>query len=390
MNNDSNNLNNNLEPVIEDLNDPAPVNNPSVDNVSVVTPTVNTVPENQPVAPVINNTVASTESIPATNVTAPNPASAPIVNNPTPPVSEVSPQPALTQPVSPQPVASQPISPSINQPVAQEVPVQSQLVIESLPENTDMSSTPVENAENESAKKELKRAETKKMIIYGVIIVILIGVLIYVLTKNNSPSAPSVTPPPEINTTTPTPVPVPTDAVLLNDVKIMGHQCIDTKCSVSIGDADNPVEYALNISNVDYFNSLNDYEDYIVLNVYYVEKDQNRSIVDYKVFLKSNNEDVTSIKTEDALRTKLGLFSLGSHTESLTLSTIGSDGVGSDDSGNYTYRTFMFKDSNNNEYEMKLKNPSSTLSLVEGNQYSVTFEVVKGAFEYEYNITSIK
>ena len=39
---------------------------------------------------------------------------------------------------------------------------------------------------------------------------------------------------------------------------------------------------------------------------------------------------------------------------------------------------------------MKYRNPDNSLNLTEGNNYTVTFEVVEGTFDHEFNIKSIK
>ena len=39
---------------------------------------------------------------------------------------------------------------------------------------------------------------------------------------------------------------------------------------------------------------------------------------------------------------------------------------------------------------MTYKNPNTALSLIEGNYYTVTFEVIEGTLDYEFNIKSIQ
>lgn len=135
--------------------------------------------------------------------------------------------------------------------------------------------------------------------------------------------------------------------------------------------------------------NLNLSEDYIKLNIYYNNKGNVKTIVGYKIFLKSNNEDISNISTENELRNKIGLYSLGMHTETLTLRKIGVTGYGFADNESYIYTVYTFVDSKNIEYEMNYKNNSDSSNLVEGKKYRVTFEVSKGTFEYEYNIKSI-
>ena len=248
--------------------------------------------------------------------------------------------------------------------------------------------------EESNTNKEEKKTEVKtsssKMIIYGVVILLLIGVLVFMIVKNKKPSTSSTPSPTPTAPANPTPAPLPADAVTLENAKINGYVCNDNKCTVSIGDSDNAVDYSLDIANPKTFTALGEYEDYININISYVEKEGKKSIVDYKIIIKSTNENIGSITTEDELRDKLNLFSLGNHTESLVYTKYGSAGSGTEDGKDYTFKTFIFTDSNNNTYEMKYKNPDDSLNLVENNTYTVTFDVVKGDFETEYIITSIK
>ena len=110
----------------------------------------------------------------------------------------------------------------------------------------------------------------------------------------------------------------------------------------------------------------------------------------YKIYLKSNNEDISSIKTENELRDKIGLYSIGTHTDTFTLKKIGTPGFGYKDNVPYTYTTYIFVDNQNVEYEMKYINSNGTLNLTVGNKYTVTFEVTENTFDYEFNIKSVK
>ena len=93
--------------------------------------------------------------------------------------------------------------------------------------------------------------------------------------------------------------------------------------------------------------------------------------------------------TENELRDKIGLYSIGIHTDSLTLKNIGTTGFGYANDNSYTYTEYTFVDSKNNEYEMKYINNDDTLDLTEGQKYHVTFEVSEGTFDYEFTIKSI-
>ena len=175
---------------------------------------------------------------------------------------------------------------------------------------------------------------------------------------------------------------------LVENVSVSGHLCFNNKCTVTIDDSNNnSSDYNLNVDNMDLFTKLKDYKDYITLNIYYTQKGDEKTIVNYEIYLKSNNEDITSVKNENELRTKIGLYSEGTYTDTFTLTKIGSLGAGFKDNNQYTYTTYTFVDSKNNEYEMKSINQQ--LNVVEGNQYTITFEGTKDTFDYEFIIKSI-
>ena len=179
------------------------------------------------------------------------------------------------------------------------------------------------------------------------------------------------------------------NATLEENVSVSGYTCLNSKCTVSI---DNSVgattEYTLNI-NSDLFTKLGDYEDYIKLDIYYSQSKDKKTIVDYKIFLKSTNEDITDIKTEDELREKIGIYSIGTHTDSFTLVKIGDTGFDISGEESYTYTTYTFVNDKNIQCEMEYINDNGTLDLTEGNEYNITFEVTEDTFGYEYTLKSI-
>ncbi len=179
------------------------------------------------------------------------------------------------------------------------------------------------------------------------------------------------------------------DGILLEDVIVSGHSCFGSKCNISIKKANDTIDYVLDVDNSDLIISLNNYSDYVKLDIYYTEDKKEKIIINYKIYLRSTNEDISNIKTEKELRDKLGLYSIGTHTASLTLLEIGKTGVGFDNDTSYTYIEYTFVDSKNNEYEMRYINPKN-INLIEGNKYMVTFEVVEDTFGYEFNIKSIE
>lgn len=181
--------------------------------------------------------------------------------------------------------------------------------------------------------------------------------------------------------------------MLVEDVRVLGSSYFETrlgkKYTIQIKESNISNEYIVNDSIFEVFKFLGGYNSYIKVDIYYTQKGQEKTIVDYKIVSKSNNEDISNVKTENELREKIGLYSIGTHTDSLILSKIGMDGAGINDDTTYTYRTYIFKDNTNNEYEMKYINPDGKLNLVEGEKYSVTFEISKDTFGDEYIIKSI-
>lgn len=181
------------------------------------------------------------------------------------------------------------------------------------------------------------------------------------------------------------------DTILLENVNVNGYWCMGNKCNLSTGDVNNSIEYEFSDNNAGILKIINDYNDYLKIYIYYIQKDDSRMIVNYKIFIKSSNEDISNIKTEEELRIKLGLYALGTHTADLTLKKIGMLGAGfNENNESYSYITYTFVNDKNVEYKMNYINPDETLDLVEGNKYNVTFEVTEGTFDYEYTIKNIK
>lgn len=176
---------------------------------------------------------------------------------------------------------------------------------------------------------------------------------------------------------------------LVEDVDINGYSCIYSQCFIPIRKGNAETNYRFDADNVELFKMLDDYSDYIRVDIYCIQEGSEKSIVDYKIYLNSNNKEITNVRTEDELRTKIGLYATGTHTVLLTLYEIGTTGMGVNSDTGYTYKNFIFIDKNNYKHEMEYINPSDTLNLIEGNKYNVTFEVKKNTFGYDYYIKAI-
>ena len=180
------------------------------------------------------------------------------------------------------------------------------------------------------------------------------------------------------------------NSILIEDVSLEGYSCLNSKCNVTIATSDGSQEdYQLGISNTELFNKLGNYNDNINLNIYYVENGDNKVIVDYKIYKMTNKKDISNVSTESELRETLGLYSIGIHTATLTLKEIGTTGFGYKDDTSYEYTSYTFFNTDSNEYEMNHINNSEVLNLIEGEQYTVTFEVSEGVFDYEYTIIKV-
>lgn len=178
---------------------------------------------------------------------------------------------------------------------------------------------------------------------------------------------------------------------LAEDVSVQWYSCFNSKWSISIEDkTGNTTNYILENSKSDYIKVLSNYKDYIKLNIYYAKKGSEITIVDYKIFIRSNNKDISSVSTEDQLRDKIELYSVVTHTDSFTLTEIGTVGFASQGNQSYTYRNYKFVNEKNTTFQMKYINDNGSLGFVLGNKYTVTFEVTKSNFGYDFVIKSIK
>lgn len=178
---------------------------------------------------------------------------------------------------------------------------------------------------------------------------------------------------------------IPNDSNVIEDAEIGSTMCAGTTCSFQIMLNSEYVQYQYKANNVNYFRKLDDYKDYIKIDVYYKEQD----IVGYKVYIKSTNEEITNITNVNDLRSKLGLYSIGTNTDTLTLNRVDMTGAGFSNNDSYMYTDYIFTNKDGNEFKMRYKFKDQGLKLEEAKQYTVTFEVEEGTFDIKYNITSI-
>lgn len=176
-------------------------------------------------------------------------------------------------------------------------------------------------------------------------------------------------------------------AELLEDIEFGGYMCMG-ECIVY---GPNGEEYAASSELADKIDIVGDYEEYTKLNAYYKDENGKKTLIKIEIYNETTNEDISNFKDENDLRTKLGLYSVGTHTATLTLTSIGTPGFGFSDNESYTYMTYTFIDDKNTEYEMKdmIYTGENQLNLTEGTKYNVTFEVKEDTFGMEFEIKSI-
>ena len=171
----------------------------------------------------------------------------------------------------------------------------------------------------------------------------------------------------------------------LEDVKLVLDYCIGEKCEFKV-DSDT---YIYEGEKAEFLTDLKDYYDYIKLNIYYEVDGNTRNIVDYDIFVKSSGKDISDVSSIDELVTEIGSYAEGTYSEELTFVELGMKGSGYENGISYTYTNYVFKAPNGFEYKMKHIDTNGSLSLVEGNSYTVSFTVTNDSFGYEYTINSI-
>ncbi len=294
--------------------------------------------------------------------------------------------------VSPASVEQSNVQPSIQENTEQQVPSQ----VDNSVSNTQPD---VQNSVSNDLGSPKKSSNKLVLIIVAVLVVA--AIIVAVVFVFNKPSSDSKSNSKDTTKDTSNDTVSLDDAKLLEDAKFNGYGCLNSKCTLSVDDGNDFVEYEYtkkkgSKDDEDILLAIDDYEEYVKVNIYYIEKGNTKTIVDYKIISKNTGEELKNIKTEEELRNALGLFPVGVNNSNLTLLEIGEVeewfSVDDDDnSTSYTLIEYKFADSNDITYTMQYKNPTEEAkNLVVGNVYSVEFEVVNEISSYEYNIISIK
>ncbi len=175
---------------------------------------------------------------------------------------------------------------------------------------------------------------------------------------------------------------------VIKNANINGRGCFGDICTIDIDD----VNYALPESDIaEIIKSFYDYNSYIDVDIYYKVQNKERIITGYKIRLKSNNKDISSVKTENELRKELGLLELGTHTEKLTYVNEEFSRFTPTEDGTYIpaedVRIFNFQDDKGDVITLQyVIEPPYTynelpFALSPNNKYTVTFEVQKKSFD---------
>jgi hypothetical protein len=180
---------------------------------------------------------------------------------------------------------------------------------------------------------------------------------------------------------------------VLNDVKVQRYSGFNGTYTIIFEDDD--TEYIAK-GNIGKLLALLYNYDEITVNVYYTEKDDERTITDCDLYNSETNEKINKddIEDEDDLREILGYYLDGEYEEELTLIEKGNRGAGVEGDVGYYYIKCIFENSNGKQYEFKYKiygDSEDKSDMLEENQtYKVKFNVEKGLSDYYYTITDIE
>ena len=182
-----------------------------------------------------------------------------------------------------------------------------------------------------------------------------------------------------------------TESVLLKDVKVLDHSCEEDKCLITFESSVGIDKYTTSKADGEVIGLLFDYADYVRLDVYYDNKDTNKKVVKYKLYLKTNDKEI-SVSNEKELREKIGLYDEGKYTQELTFIKNGEYGISHTIEGTSLYYEYVFTNDNNMTYTMTYYSSKDELNLTKDKKYKVTFEVSKDEFfdDFKYTIISVE
>ena len=171
----------------------------------------------------------------------------------------------------------------------------------------------------------------------------------------------------------------------LKDVYISGYMCMNKKCTIDIEDNGVKKSYSLSTKNDDLLIELKEVQEHITLDIIY----SGDTITGYIITNKKSGEDLSNVSSIDELKEKLGYAKTRISTEYMTYVGKGSPGSMALEDRNFSYNTYIFKNSSGITYEMKRDIALPSLSLVEGEKYNITFDTFVAVTSDAYLLLSI-
>ena len=93
----------------------------------------------------------------------------------------------------------------------------------------------------------------------------------------------------------------------LEDVNLSGYMCMLSTCKVTISNGTNETTYQYNAPNSELFVELDEYSEYVKINIYVSGTGEEQKINAYELYSKTTNEDLTDVTTIEELNTRLGI-----------------------------------------------------------------------------------
>ena len=95
----------------------------------------------------------------------------------------------------------------------------------------------------------------------------------------------------------------------LEDINLSGYMCMLSTCKVTISNGTNETTYQYNAPNSELFVELDEYSEYVKINIYVSGTGEEQKINAYELYSKTTNEDLTDVTTIEELNTRLGISS---------------------------------------------------------------------------------
>ena len=185
------------------------------------------------------------------------------------------------------------------------------------------------------------------------------------------------------------------DELTAENVKITGHMSIGNDHTIYIEVDGEEKEFKYDGSNVELLTSLGDYSESIKVNITYVVNDGTNKLIKFTIFDQKTGDELKVDNVAD-LRTKLGLYNVGTYTEEFVLketSDFPGFGINENEQSYAFYDLTFTKDSGEDltlKYIVLESEEYNADLLVVGSRYKVTFKVEEDSFgDYECTITEI-